>query len=680
MPNRIDLFVSPKGSDRWSGTRATASRAGDAKTSGDGPLATPAHALRLARKLRREQPDAAVTISLRGGTYALKKPLRLDHRDSGGGPDKVRGNARVGPERPLVVQAYRDEVPVLSGGVEISGFSASTLDGKTVWIADLPAVARGDLYFRQLFVNDQRRYRPRLPRQDFFQVAGLAPGPEADSWKKGYNDRFHFRRGDLDTWANLSDVELVMLQVWIESRLWIDSVDLQTDLVTLDRFTTSGLSADGSAGSAYFVENVFEALSEPGEWYLDRAAGKLYYLPLPGETLRNTRFVAPVISHLLEVVGDPDRERYPEYIHFEGIRFSHTEWSYEAPLSGCEQAARMVPAAVRLVDAQRITFHACEFSHLGTYGVEVLGSSRDNQITSCSLVDLGGGGVKAWHGTRRTTVADCEIRACGRVFYSSVGILVGNSGANKLLHNHICDVRYSGISLGWHWGYEECGNQGNIVEYNHIHDIGAGYLSDMGGIYTLGPQQGTRLRYNHIHDIKSRTYGGWGIYPDEGTSDLLVENNLVHDCNRACFHQHYGRHNVVRNNIFAFGGDGQFQLSCPEHHLSFSFRHNIVYFDSGNLLSASGGGRVPHADIDSDYNVFCDTRGKRLDFGGLSWSAWRRQGRDTHSVTADPRFANPDKRNFALRRGSPATKLGFVPFDLATVGPRSEPPHNAATI
>ena len=118
------------------------------------------------------------------------------------------------------------------------------------------------------------------------------------------------------------------------------------------------------------------------------------------------------------------------------------------------------------------------------------------------------------------SISSCEIRACGRVFYSAVGVLIGNSGANKVIHNHIHDIRYSGISVSWHSGYEACHNQGKVIEYNHIHDIGAGYLSDMGGIYTLGPQQGTRLRYNHIHDVRSRTYGGWGIYTDEGKYDF----------------------------------------------------------------------------------------------------------------------------------------------------------------
>ena len=665
MPEYTELYVSPTGSDRWSGTRATATRARD-----DGPFATIPRAIRAARKLRRETPDTAVRISLRGGTYYLDKPLQLDHRDAGSGPDKLRGSARVGRERPLIVSKYRDEQPVVSGGMEIRGFARQQLNGRTVWVADLPQVAAGDLYFRQLFVNDERRYRPRLPREGFAQVSGLAPGPEADSWKRGYNDRFHYRAGDIEDWHNLSDVELVLLQVWIESRLWIKSIDPHERLARFDRFSTSGLSADPASGSAYFVENVFEALGEPGEWYLDRPTGKLYYVPKPGETLANTRFVVPLLPHLLIVQGDPGKERIPEYIRFEGIRFSHTEWSYEAPLSGCEQAARMVPAAVRIIDAQRICFRHCQFTNLGNYGIELLESSRDNEISSCRFSDLGGGGVKAWHGSQRTTVSDCEIHECGRIFISSVGILLGNSGANKVLHNHIHQIRYSGISVGWHWGYEACHNQGNIIEYNHIHDIGAGYLSDMGGIYTLGPQQGTRIRYNHIHDIKSRTYGGWGIYPDEGTSDLLVESNLVHDCNRACFHQHYGRNNVVRNNIFAFGGDGQYQLSCAEQHLSFSFRHNIILFDSGVLLSGPGSGTVADAGIDSDHNLFWDMRDKGLSFAGLTWTQWRKLGRDVHSVVADPRFVNAGKRQFGLKKGSPALELGFAPFDLADVGPR----------
>ncbi|MBT3343571.1 MAG: hypothetical protein HN712_03260 [Gemmatimonadetes bacterium] len=666
MASTQDIYVSLKGDDRWSGLRAGANRDGT-----DGPLATIPKAIRLARTLRRESPDTPVRILLRGGTHRLKKPLELDHRDSGMGPDKARGQARIGEERPMVLSAYKDEKPIVSGGVQITGFRETEHAGHRAWVVDLPAVQQGKLGFRQLFVNDERRSRPRWPRQGFHSIQSLAPGPEADSWKRGYNDRFHYHAGDLQAWHRLQDVELVLLQVWIESRLWLKELDEKKRLAIFDRFSTSGLSADPNSGSAWFLENVAEALDTPGEWYLDRGAGRLTYLPLPGERLKDARIEVPILPHLLIIKGEAAKKRVAEYIRFEGIRFSHTEWSYEAPLSGCEQAARMVPAAVQLIDAERVRFHQCEFSHIGNWGAELLEGSRDNGFYDCRFIDLGGGGVKAWHGTQRTTVSDCEIAGCGRIFYSAVGVLVGNSGANRILHNHIHDVRYTGISLGWHWGYDLVGNQGNIVEYNHIHDIGAGYLSDMGGIYVLGPQQGSRLRYNHIHDVKSRTYGGWGIYPDEGCSDLLVEKNLVHDCNRALFHQHYGRDNMVVNNIFAFGTDGQMQVSCPEAHTSCHFHRNIVLFDSGQLLTPPGGGAIEQVRVEADHNIYHDLRGKRMDFGGMSWSAWRAAGRDRHSLLTDPLFTNAAKRDFTLKRRSPALGLGFEPFDLSTVGPRT---------
>jgi hypothetical protein len=665
MSDYHELYVSPVGDDQWTGHRAAV-----ATKDTDGPLATIPAAICAARAWRGQHPDTPVRINLRGGSYYLDKPLELDHRDGGIEPQKIRGNCRVGAEKPLVIAAYKGEKPIISGGLEIGGFTKAKLHGKTVWVTDLPAVARGELYFRQLFVNDERRQRPRWSSK-FSTISKLAPGPEADSWKTGYNDRFHFHKGDIDDWHNLNDVELVLLQVWIESRLWLQDVDLEQQLVTFDRFSTSGLSADPASGSAYFVENVYEALNKAGEWYLDRTTGRLTYVPKKGERLSNTRFIVPVLPKLLTVTGDAQAETSPEYIRFEGIRFSHTEWSYEAPLSGCEQAARMVPAAVQITDATRIGFHDCTFSHLGTWGVEVLGSSRDVTIADCSFEDLGAGGVKAWHGSQRTTVSDCEISACGRVFYSAVGVLIGNSGANKVIHNHIHDIRYTGISVGWHWGYELCHNQGNIIEYNHIHDIGAGYLSDMGGIYTLGPQQGTRLRFNHIHHVQSRTYGGWGIYPDEGSSDLLVESNLVHDCNRALFNQHYGRNNVVRNNIFAFGGDGQVSLSCIESHRSFSFSHNIVLFDSGVLFGPPNVGQVDSASLEWDHNLYFDRRGKKPRMAGLSWSAWITSGFDRNSIVADPRFKNAGKRRFVLKKNSPASKIGFQPFDVKLVGPRS---------
>ena len=196
----------------------------------------------------------------------------------------------------------------------------------------------------------------------------------------------------------------------------------------------------------------------------------------------------------------------------------------------------------------------------------------------------------------------------------------------------------------------------------------------MGGIYTLGPSQGTRLRYNLIHDVCARGYGGWGIYPDEGTSDILIENNIVYDCNRASFHQHYGRDNVVRNNIFAFGGERQIAISRAEVHRSVIFENNIIYYDGEPEIFADGyaNEKWMAIKVDFDRNMYCHAGGKRPIFAGRSLADWRKLGRDVHGRIADPLFVNAAKRDFRLKRSSPALRLGFIPIDLSDVGPRGQ--------
>ena len=202
--------------------------------------------------------------------------------------------------------------------------------------------------------------------------------------------------------------------------------------------------------------------------------------------------------------------------------------------------------------------------------------------------------------------------------------------------------------------------------------IGQGRLSDMGAVYTLGIQHGTVIRNNLIHDVSSFTYGGWGLYTDEGSTGIVLENNVVHHCKSAGFHQHYGRDNIVRNNIFAFNGDHQIMRSRAEPHVSFIFTNNIVCFDSGDLL----GSNWSNDNYRMDGNLYWDTRpgaAQTMTFAGATWDQWRARGHDANSVVADPLFVPSETADFRLRPESPALKTGFKPIDLSRVGIRPKP-------
>src|SRR6185369_16794943 len=155
------------------------------------------------------------------------------------------------------------------------------------------------------------------------------------------------------------------------------------------------------------------------------------------------------------------------------------------------------------------------------------------------------------------------------IYAQAVGLLILQSATNRVAYNHIHDLFYTAISVGWTWGYQANPCRENVIEFNHLQNIGQGLLSDMGGIYTLGPQPGTIIRNNLIHEVDAFTYGGWGLYTDEGSSGIILEKNVVYHCKSGGFHQHYGKENVVRNNIFAFNTESQLIRTRDEPHISF---------------------------------------------------------------------------------------------------------------
>ncbi len=240
-----------------------------------------------------------------------------------------------------------------------------------------------------------------------------------------------------------------------------------------------------------------------------------------------------------------------------------------------------------------------------------------------------------------------------------------------MIHNDIGDFFYTGISVDWTWGYQRSFAKASEIAYNHVHHLGQGWLSDMGGIYTLGRSEGTRAHHNWFHHIWAHTYGGWGLYTDEGSTGILFENNLVHDTKDASFHRHYGRDNTVRDNILAFSRDCQVRVSRADDKnppaaadnvpsIRLRFEHNLVVWESGEAWR----GPFTRLEFRSSSNLWWNYRGPATNFAGRTLAQWQAAGQEAGSLVADPGFEDAAARRFRLPAGSPAAAVGFQPFEL----------------
>ncbi len=648
------FYVSPSGNDT---------------AKGDSPkqaFATIAHARDAARELAASgERTKPVVINLLAGTYELTEPVAFTPDDSGTS------------EIPVTIRGFGEGRALVSGGTRITGWTVRE-DG--AWTVTVPA----DWQFRQLFVNGERRVRARTPNAgEFFRVNGMIISEKDKPWVLPYRD------GDINpAWAQKGDVELNALCKWTECKLPITAVDSTKKTVTVTQAMASYIIEENNR---YWVENTPDALDTPGEWYLDFDSGQLTYIPLKGEDPKTAEVIAPRLTELVRFTGDPTAGKYVTDIVIENVDFAYTDWTmdrYRGYTDG--QAENKIPGVIRADGAKRIAIRDCTITLVANYGIDFRYACSDCRVEGCTIYNVGAGGIRIGEGRDRdtedeqtygTVIADNRIHHIGEVYTAGCGIVIFRSGKNTITHNEIHDTYWTGISNGWSWGYAETNTRENIIEYNHVYNIGRGILSDMGGIYNLGLQPGSVIRNNLFHDVLSFDYGGWGIYTDEGSSEFLIENNVVYNVKTGSFHQHYGRDNTVRNNIFAFSRQNQIQRTRDEEHLSFTFEHNIVIWTESNLLTGNWGTgwdtslkTAEATDFTSkyklDYNCYWNAWGFPVTFLGLTLDEWQARGEDTHSVIADPMFADPFKYDFTLKEGSPALALGFVPIDLSTVGPR----------
>ncbi len=664
---KTTLYVAPGGNDRASGTKRD-------------PLATPHGALARIRKLRRGKSARALTVILHEGSYHLSRTLTCQPLDS--------GTAKT----PLTFKAAPGASVVLSGGRVLDGWTLTRVNGKTCWVTEVPEVKRGEQYFTQLFINGKRRPRARLPKKGWFRFKDYVKAKErTPKWHCGPR-RMHYYAGNLKPWKNLGDIRLLTPEYWFASDHRIRRIDTQRRIVHFKTNSVASLHDEKQKCARYFVENVFEALSEPGEWYLDRKAGKCFYIPKRGEKLETVVAIAPILDKVIHLAGTAKQP--VEHIRFENLSIQHAEWMYPSDDAGSVQSSFKIPAAVVLKAARHCTFYGCEIARTGTWGIETRNGCHDNHIVGCHVHDVGAGGIKVGHEWMNrvdetsthiikpigalpsgTTVSDCRVHNVGTVHLTGVGIWIGNCGGNRIVHNEVFDIPYTGISCGWTWADVPTASTDNCIEDNYIHHVGCDLnLSDNGGIYILGQHPGSTVRRNHIHDIRCYGYGGTGIYTDEGAAEIRVENNLVYrTTNAGCF-THVGHDIFIRNNIFALAKAQHLRLGNRGDFRANIFLNNIVYWKRGQLGKTNWGLQTctwERMHYLCRGNLFWGTKGKVRFSDEKSLAELQREGQLLDTRIADPRFVDADGGDFRLNKSSPASALGFKPFDVSDAGPRS---------
>ena len=523
----------------------------------------------------------------------------------------------------------------------------------------------------ELFVNGNRAYKTRYPEKGTLKAVRT----ENDKTKKLFSPSkwVELYKEDLAHIENIEDSTINFYHYWIDEHTPIESYDRDTGILTFKYPSifniTSDYDPDWVASFYYYLENVAQSFKNQGVWYYDRKNGKLYYIPRENEEIEEMIYATE--KRLLEISGGEDTPVCD--ITVRNIEFFCTSTEYAAVRNGESFASDTQSVcgghgSIELKNVHRFIMKNCTLHGTGLYAVKVSTGCHAVRIENNSFYDMGAGGisisgtpaVEEGLPTYGNVIRNNKIDGCGKRFAAGCGVLVMHSYENEISHNTICNTNYSGISVGFIWGYTPNSAYGNVISYNHIYNIGQGQLSDMEGIYLLGIQQGTVVEYNRVHDVSSAHYGGYGIYSDEGTSYARIENNVVFRTKSEPYYHHYGKYNQVKNNIFAFGSI-PFLISKKDEECGICLENNILVSKSSPMfrtifdLSSLRAGNNLVYDVENDSPTLY-TKGE-LTMKLADWCENEDIGCGT--VCADPLFADIEHDDFTLLDNSPAFEVGY---------------------
>ena len=624
--------VSPEGSDDWNGSAPEGSDDwnGSAlvRRVTDGPFATLQRAVEAARfagKGRRR------TIVVDGGCY-YDTAVSIGPEDAG-----------------LTIRGAEGETSLLYGGRKINGWQKE--EQGEFWFATLPAVAAGEWDFRLLVVNNRACDRARLPeRGEFlhetaFDVAWLST--TAGGWARqpteGELVSLQYKDGDLGSWLNIKNAELTVYHKWDESAVGIDSHDTASRTLRLSHPCGHPPGAFGSR--RFVVWNVREGMKRPGQWYLDRTAGRIVYWPQPGETIDDIVAIAPTADCLIRFSG-----------HIRDVTLANLSLEVSgAPLMAAEFGAYLMPGAIEASEGlENCRFEGLAIRNTGGHGIKISGSCSDVDIRNCSIEHTGAGGI-VFHNDAQNDclIANNQVRHVGRVCTSAIAI----SGHRcKIIANVVSDAPYSGIVYSGSPDNSR-NDHGALIEDNTVSRV-MRFLNDGGAIYVTFTQHGM-IRGNVIRDIQQGSEpdtGRNGIYLDEQTEEWIVERNIVVDCTHPTLN-HMAQRNVFRENLFSSASWLKVSaLRCSEYvfernvflahdKLMFAGNPDAVKEFRDNLLY-SGTGKYEQNCIDEHYNQY-DVRALTINGG---------------SMIADPLFTDEAAGDYTLKPESPLFKLGITGF------------------